>query len=220
MSMMLSAKKKLLNSSKSIIEIVASGSAALSGTSHAVPIPSGVQSGDVLIIVHVMNTDRTMTVSPSGWTLAFIDTADVQYSRVYARTATGAEGGTNVTFSLSGSGVGAYCVLVLRGAGARTIGAIQRGTGTTVVAPGDVFAAGLIFACFALQRGVNTPVLSTPPADMELIEFSGGISGGSALAVFAQVIDAGTAPSKTVVYTLASGTTFKNAGFQFGFEKT
>jgi hypothetical protein len=82
-----------------VVESVATGGNATSTNPLSVPLPSGITSGDLLIVFVANNLARTDTI-PSGWTrVAAIGNSNGQF-RIYSRISDGTEGSTlSVTLS-------------------------------------------------------------------------------------------------------------------------
>ncbi len=72
-------------------------------TTHVVSLPTGVQVGDLLIIMLTMGSTATNTISkPTGWEDLFNNGASNRKSAAFYRVATGSEGGTvSVTSSVA-----------------------------------------------------------------------------------------------------------------------
>jgi hypothetical protein len=81
------------------------GRSTVSQTSHTVPMPSGIESGDLLFVIFSVTSETSQDLTASGWTreqLAFSDSVLCTLA-VFSRVATG----TN-TFTTTTSGTGRY----------------------------------------------------------------------------------------------------------------
>jgi hypothetical protein len=82
-----------------VVESVATGGNATPTSPLSVPLPSGISSGDLLIVFVSNGSSRTAT-TPTGWTLVAGTSNSGGFYRVYQRIADGTEGSTlSVTLS-------------------------------------------------------------------------------------------------------------------------
>lgn len=83
------------------------------GNSHNVPLPSGIQSGDLLLIIATLGSTlgAATTSAPAGWTELYssIGANPLRRHACYFKTATGSEGATQ---SLSWSGASCICTSI------------------------------------------------------------------------------------------------------------
>jgi hypothetical protein len=95
-----------------VVETTSTGTTVV-GTSHALTLPSGIVTGNLLIAFASFST-RPST-GPSGWTLLVKETYGPPYGCIYYRFATGSEG-SSITFTLLTNGYSAYNIYRLSGA--------------------------------------------------------------------------------------------------------
>ncbi|WP_436698934.1 PKD domain-containing protein [Nocardioides sp. BYT-33-1] len=122
------------------ISFVAAASTAGNRTAHTVRVPVEAQAGDVLLLTLTTNsTTSTIADQPAGWTsLAARDGNGIR-SRLWSRTATAADGDTNVTVTTSAAAKSVLTVAAYRSTGATpSVTAVSGGSdtsGTEHVAP-------------------------------------------------------------------------------------
>jgi len=115
------------------------GTQVTDNTDLIVTLPSGIQAGDILI-ANVMNTDNSVAVTPSGWTVIHQVLTGGSGTYCYAsywRRATSAESGT-VTFAAVAAWAGLFMGIIHRFTGCIETGtpyesvlAVPTGTPTT-----------------------------------------------------------------------------------------
>lgn len=169
--------------------------------SAAVPVPSGVVAGSVVIahVVFAWNETTTAPTSanitpPSGWTLAygaeFLDSADgyTVYDAWYYHTATATESGT---YTFTGATVASKAALAMGGVAFRI-------TGAATVPLGDTLQIGPIDA-----SGTSTVPTFTPSRDNSLL-----IGAGTSFA------NIGTSPTVPTGWTSLGSASGSGAGGQ------
>ena len=83
------------------VSFVATANSNANRVDHTVQVPSEVRAGDTMLLFFTANTNPATTTPPSGWTQ--LDGGDLSglRGRVWVRTATSADAGSNVTVSNS-----------------------------------------------------------------------------------------------------------------------
>jgi len=89
-----------------LIQGTASGD-TVSGTSHAVTMPSSIVAGETLMVFFVCNASNT-TDTPSGWAKFFDETGDDHRLTIYTKTAAGSDTLTVTTDGSSTAGNATY----------------------------------------------------------------------------------------------------------------
>jgi hypothetical protein len=89
--------------------VAASATSEASGTSHVVNLPSGIASGDLLIVCFTTTNNTTFTW-PSGWTLLATIVSNNYETEVRYRIADGTEG-ASITVTTGASGSTAHCAV-------------------------------------------------------------------------------------------------------------
>lgn len=164
-------------------------------TPWSVNLPSGIQSGDLLVLL--MRTASTVTITtPSGWTLLASSTADSSndVTAVYWRRATGTEGST-VSVSLSGSAKGCAMVWRITGAADPNITAAATGTSANPDPPATPALTGdYLFLWLGGWEGEQTnPPGGSPP----FYSKDGGAGSGTAGSIATNCRVAGASRQRT-----------------------
>lgn len=149
---------------QSPIEFIGSSKITASSTStnHTINLPSGVQNGDLLILIVSQNFTYS-TTPPTGWT----EVLDIQDFSVSYKIASGE--GSSVTFSgTSGTVRPSAIIACFRGAVFDAIGSSVVGQSST---PGvNVSAGGLAIWCAGNYRDTSPTPASLGPSEWILIE--------------------------------------------------
>ena len=180
------------------VQFVAANSANASWSMPRVAVPAAVQPGDALVLYMAVNSTAATVTAPSGWTeIDSLDGTNVQ-GRVWTRTATAADAGSDVVVALSKAAKSDLSVVAYRGSGADATvvahaGALDQVSGTDHVAP-DVTTtdAGQWVATYWAEKSSNTVSWATP-AGQSVRAQSAGSGGGAIAAVL--VDSAGPVPS-------------------------
>lgn len=105
-----------LNEDVPFISAITPVAGSATASSLAVPKPSGVKTGD-LMLAWVTNASGSGTVSSTGWTLMStrLDTGSKQHNMMYRVADSGDEGGADYTFNANPSNsTGSVCIIALR----------------------------------------------------------------------------------------------------------
>lgn len=187
----------------------------LANTARTINVPTGVQTGDLIITIHSMGSDSANTITDqTGFTSLGLTADTFPRHEVFYKVTTGADTGTySFTSSSSTTDSSSVCIC-LRG----TFNSITAGTATTNDTGADVstpstntFGNAFLIGMF-MRRIVTTDTgtISTPPTDMTLIEYERTSGNDSALAVYYQRIVNGTY-TKSITFSTTPGTGFYNA---------
>lgn len=202
---------------------------AISGTSHALTKPSGVTSGDLLIIMitndSVSDSDQFNAVS--GWTKYTEDgdsTSD-SHQAVYYRVSDGGEGATTtVTCAVSEYTAGWYCRFDGQSSTSPVYGlgsSVNQASGATITVPAMTTsgANSMAIALASVGNGNSHPFTidsgtgwaGTVPTDQSIQEYA---SSASQAAVFMTKIVTSAGTSENIVYD-NSQSSYGAIGFQF-----
>ncbi len=195
------------------IGFVDAASSAGNRNSHSVQVPAGVAAGDVLLLSLTTNsTSSTIDDTVPGWDL--IETRDGQgiRGRLWTRTATGADAGTNVTVSTSGYTKSVLTIAAYRSTGtpptvsvSEVDGADSSGSVHTTP-PVDVAGAGSWLVSIWAEKSSSTPTWALPATVTERSQAAAngggkisGVLGDSAGPVETGAQDGRTATTNTNV---------------------
>lgn len=149
------------------LEIVATNSNTVSGSTSVVDLPLGIQAGDLIVVALAIQTDRTAT-TPSGWTKLITDLSADPYLHVFTKTATGTEGATQ-SFTMSGTAVGVAIVVVVRGSSTNIASAVGRGITTSDAPSVAAPTPGILMVFASLDIGSVDPSQPSAPSGMTLL---------------------------------------------------
>jgi MSHA biogenesis protein MshQ len=163
------AQKLLGSTAVGGIEFVGSSQAnqGRTGTSFTVPLPSGVEAGDLLIAFMVADADQTWT-GDTGWT-EVADQGVAPSTRIAYKVA--ASGESNPTFVGSANNIYSAAIVAFRGAAYDTIGSISTAVSSGVQTAPQISLAenrSTILAFFA--RGAGPASWSNPSTGLTLTE--------------------------------------------------
>ena len=77
-----------------------------SRSTHTIAVPATVQTGDTLLLFFTTNSTGSVYTGPAGWTQVLSDTSTGEVGKLYTKTATASDAGSNVTI-LSKTSAGA-----------------------------------------------------------------------------------------------------------------
>lgn len=148
-----------------IVESSASTSYSANQTSHAVDLPSGVSSGDLLLLWFCMDSTTGTVTTPTGWNLEEGPLLQTDRSILYSRIADGLEGAT-VTVATSTSESSTAIAVRISGAdnfitasGSAPSGIMANPTSVTATA-----SAESILLCFGSSLGaITVPEIANGP---------------------------------------------------------
>ena len=205
---------------------------AISGTSHALTKPTGVTSGDLLII---MITNDSLAAADqfeavSGWTL-YTEAGDAtsdSHQAVYYRISDGTEGATTtVTCKVSEYTAGWYCRFDGQAASSPVYGlgsSVNQANGATITVPAMTTSGDndMAIALASVGNGNSHPFTidsgtgwaATVPTDQSIQEFA---SSASQAAVFMTKIVTSAGTSENIVYD-NSQSGYGAIGFQFAIK--
>lgn len=159
-----------------------SASSAAQASPHTVNLPTGIVSGDLLIMVFMLGNTNTIT-TPTGWTQIFNTLATVRLAAYY-RIADGTEG-ASVSVVIGGSGRSAHCTYRISGyAGTPESGTSTSGSSVSADPPTLSPSWASAKTMWLAVMGVNSATIPTaaPTNYTNLIAYagaSGGVSVGS-----------------------------------------
>lgn len=181
MTMMLMPKMMPLSAGLSIAEVT-TAQATGTATTLAVPVPPGVQDGDLLILIAgCANTSGFTIGSVSGWTNIVNSTAN-PFSRMMRRVwSTGDPMTYNVVISPSSGTPSVFKAAVMLRIPKGVYGIGTQASGTTLTLLSQVFASSGIAIVAARQAASG--ITWTPPAGFDLIT---NFNATSSIAVYAK----------------------------------
>lgn len=168
------------------VAFIGANSGNANSTTHRVTVPAGTQAGDALVLFLTSNTTGTTVANPAGWTtLENLDGNGVR-GRVWTRTATAGDAGSQITVTTSGTTKAAISIAAYRATGAPGGAVVQAHSGvlhetssTTFVSPSTTQSdsAGWVVSYWASKASV--PVNWTAPAGQATRSTSAGSGGGA-----------------------------------------
>ncbi len=186
----------------------------LANTARTINVPTGVQSGDLIITIHSMGSDSANTITAQTGFTSLGLTETFPRHEVFHKVATAADTGTySFTCSSSTTDSASVCIC-LRG----TFNSIRAGTattndaGTSVDTPStNTFGNAFVIGMFMRRiTSTDTGTISTAPTDMTQIEYERTSGNEAALAVYYQRIINGTY-TKSITFSTSPGSGFYNA---------
>lgn len=178
-------------------------------SNHAVTLPSGIVSGNLLLVFFACNTGATLT-DPSGWTV-LVSKTNTDLFRVYAKIASGSEG-SSVTVALSSNqraGATAYRITGNRNGVSTSEIAVSTAVDETTTTPNPPSltpswgAAENIWITASFVMDTNYTGTPTYPTNYSLgqLEGKGGTAGnGSGVCTAARLLNAATEDPGTFTF--------------------
>lgn len=188
-----------------------------SGTPRTINVPSGVQAGDFVITIHSMASDSSNDITSQTGFTDYTDVGAQTFPKIsiFYKTATGADSGTySFTPSSSATDSASVCI-VLRG----VTGTLSVGTATTNDSGADVSTPStsvsdnntLLLGLFMRRiASSDTGTITSPPADMSLVQYASASGNEARLAVYSQVVNAASY-TKSITFSTSPGAGFYNA---------
>ena len=179
----------------------------VAASSNTIPAPSGIQDGDLLIIVGYATSGNSTITFPSGFTGVYYDGSDTNTQFAGVKVAASESG----SYVIGSSNPNTAAILVYRNATRiNTVGAATKATSATSTASGITPTyAGVVCAVFG--NGGNGTVV-TPPSGLTQRALFANSSLNPGLGVYEL---ANPGPSATSTYSLVWSLGNPNAGFQF-----
>jgi PKD repeat protein len=180
-----------------------------SGTSQTVTVPNAAGTGDALLMFVSYASTSITTSTPSGWTLAGTTTASNLTTKVYAKTATGTDGGSTVTATFSATVKASVVVADYSNAALpvqSAVSATAANTATHVAPALSGLAAGSWVVSYFTDKSTTTSAW-TDPAGLSRRSVVFGTAGGaiSALLDDSAGPQSGAYPTKTATSNATSG---------------
>ena len=179
----------------------------VAASSNTIPAPSGIQDGDLLIIVGFATGGNSTITFPSGFTGVYYDGSGTNTQFAGVKVAASESG----SYVIGSSNPNTAAILVYRNATRiNTVGAATKATSATSTASGITPTyAGVVCAVFG--HGGNGTVV-TPPSGLTQRALFANSSLNPGLGVYEL---ANPGPSATSTYSLVWSLGNPNAGFQF-----
>lgn len=148
-----------------VVEATASTSYSANQTSHTIDLPTGITSGDLLLLWFCMDSTTGTVTTPTGWDLEEGPLLQTDRSLLYSRVADGSEGST-VTVATSNSESSTAIAVRISGAesfitasGSASSGIMSNPTAVTATA-----SAESILLCFGSSLGaITVPEIANGP---------------------------------------------------------
>src|SRR5829696_7662975 len=192
-------------------QLSSAGAASTAGnrTSHPVRIPTGVQSGDTLLLFLTTNSTTASVTDPAGWTLLQSRDGDGIRGRAWTRTATATDSGANVSVTTSALVKSTISVAAYHSTGVAAVTASASSTGglaSTHTTPSVPVAAAGSWLVNVWSEKSSTDVTWALPAGSTSLATAQGTGSGKVSAVVADsggAIGTGTAAGRTATTSAA-----------------
>lgn len=164
------------------VDFVAAESSNTNAREHTVTVPGQVQAGDTLVLTMSLNTTSKTISNPSGWTvLESVGQSNVQ-GRLWTRTATAADVGSEITVPLDGWAKADVTLTAYRGSTesatvSDSAATIHTDDDTAHAAP-DVTAGANSWVLTSWASKSSYPVAWTAPSGHEVRSATDGAGGG------------------------------------------
>jgi hypothetical protein len=177
-------------------------------TSCSFALPAGVAAGNRGYIVLKTGAAVTVSVVPAGWELSFEDVSIATGFRVYKTTGVfaGTEGGTTLTWTVSGAATAAFAFLEAANSVGQVTAAYAASLNPPAVVPAGGLADTIILAVSACRRTDNdcsaAPTDYTPGSPLQVETAAASTSSGhTALAAAHRTLSTASEDPGTFTWT-------------------
>jgi hypothetical protein len=179
---------------------------AISNTSLALDVPTGVQPGDLLVLVASSNSTATNAlIMPSEFSSEYVTSVDQPFAKVRSRIA-GASEPSSYNVGASVSSVRTAFMAAFRNASlVAQIDAVRviSGSSSSVTTPTLTVDAGSLAMAVFLLEGSNYAMVSGPSEMTEIVPYNNSVAAG--IAAYIEEIEAsGVYSGRTATWTGAS----------------